>query len=217
MGQLKDLLKSYNINVDTTSQILLGSTSNYTKVNDKGQMVSKGDSRLWDDLIPTYIIGTGSLTPPPLTLVGNNKCYGFANTGVDELTLLWEITHKIATGQTAVDIHFHYVLPVSADNKNIAFTIEMLKLPNSGVQYTTATPFNKPIAVTLSDAQTMSIGVFTTTYDISDLNVGDQISARFIRDNTVANNLAETVGITQVAMHVLFDSHGSDNRTSKTI
>jgi hypothetical protein len=217
MVQFKDVLKSYNINVDTDSIVKIGDTSNYQQIDGDGYLISKGNSSQWEDLIPTVIIGTGSLTPPNLTLVGNNKCYGFSSSGVDELTLLWEILHGLKMGQTAVDIHFHYVLPTSTDNKNIGFTIEMLKLPNSGIQYTTAQTFNVTIPVMANSNKTMNIGIFTTTFDISDLTVGDQISGRFIRNNAVSNNLSADVGITQVAMHCLFDSQGSNNRTSKTI
>lgn len=167
----------------------------------------------WDDIIGHRVAGTGSLAPSVDTVLGNLKLPAFVTTGTDEEFWMFEIMHNTKLN-SLVDIHFHSIIAATANSGNVKMNCEVwVKSNGDTIAAGNILPDTKAITGTGSPFGVTFI--FTTTFDLTGLTIGDHIVLRITRDNTVASNLNASVFSVQAGIHRQIDSFGSDERLVK--
>lgn len=214
MVRLKTALKALNIDCNTSGEVRIGGDDDYLKIAADGQTHLIGGAVQWLDIIGRNILGTGSLAPSIATVTDTLKKPAFANTGTDEEFWNFELEHNTMLN-TLVDLHLHCDFPTfSATGTYIEMTAEIWKYI-SGVRTKLSNLTAKIEMVPATHSGKSAILAFSTTIDLTGMNIGDFFDVRLTRNNSIANNFAGNVFSTQMGMHRKIDSFGSSERLVK--
>jgi len=204
---------------DTIAKTMkIGDTSgdNYTSFTSKGILRNVGEANQWDDIMGQRVAGTGSLAPTVATITGNLKLPTFVSTGTDEEFWNFEIQHNTLLSGL-VDLHFHGIPKLTTDG-NVKMDAEAWIFHNGTAISEVGTPYTFTRAFTTAgDNLKNCICEFTSTIDISGLEIGDLIVVRLTRDNSVSGNASGGIGSYQMGIHRQVDGFGSDERFLKNV
>lgn len=215
MSRLNTVLGTiYNLIVNSTTKILkFGTSTNYTQIDTNGRLKNVGNAEMWDDIIGHGVAGTGSAVPPVATVIGNLEMPSFSNVGTDVMFWNFEVLHNTKIVSLA-DIHFHGQIENVAGAGNAKFDCEYW-IRHNGTAMTAGTPLTDTVAIAANSNLKPINFTFTTTLDLSSLNIGDHIIIRITRDNTVASNFAGKIFSYQAGIHRQIDGFGSNERLAK--
>lgn len=201
---------------DTVTKVMkIGDTSgsNYTQFDSNGRLKNVGNAEMWDDIIGHGVDGTGSMTPPVATVIGNLEMPSFGNVGTDVKFWNFEVLHNTKIASLA-DIHFHGQIEDVATAGNAKFDCEYW-IRHNGTAMAAGVVLTDTVAIAANSNLKPINFTFTTTLDLSGLAIGDHIIIRITRDNTVASNFAGKIFSFQAGVHRQIDGFGSNERLSK--